>query len=72
MLAPMLIELLIATLLFLLIGWAIDTVHASTRGSPPCDNFDGYIERQAHGAPRICSVKGARALKPAAHRPGAG
>jgi hypothetical protein len=30
MLAPLIIEMLIATLLFLLIGWVIDTVHAST------------------------------------------
>jgi hypothetical protein len=34
MLAPIIIELLIASLLFLLIGWAIDFIHASTRGSP--------------------------------------
>jgi hypothetical protein len=35
MLAPLIVELLIASLLFLLIGWAIDFIHASTRGSSP-------------------------------------
>jgi hypothetical protein len=34
MLAPMIIEMLIASLLVLLIGWAMDSIHASTRGSP--------------------------------------
>jgi hypothetical protein len=72
MLAPMIIELLIATLLFLLIGWVVDTFHASTRGSPTCGNFDGCIERQAHGDRRIRTVKRARGLKPAAQTPGAG
>ena len=44
MLAPLIIELLIASLLFLLIGWLSDTLHASTHRSPRLRNFAGPID----------------------------
>jgi len=43
MLAPLIIELLIASLLFLLGGWIIDTVHASTHVGPVYLHFVGWL-----------------------------
>jgi hypothetical protein len=43
MLAPLIVELLIASLLFLLVGWISDILHASTHDDLSCLNSAGTI-----------------------------
>jgi len=43
MLAPLIIESLLASLLLLFVGWIIDLVHASTHGGPSSLNLERAI-----------------------------
>jgi hypothetical protein len=52
MLAPMIFELLIVSMLFLLVGWATDAVRASWHGSPSYLNSEGTIGWQQMSRPR--------------------
>ncbi|HKI18928.1 MAG TPA: hypothetical protein VKA15_13665 [Isosphaeraceae bacterium] len=52
MLAPLIIELLIVSLLFLLIGWFSDILHASTHDGPSYLNAQGTIGWNQIGRPR--------------------
>jgi hypothetical protein len=52
MLAPMIFELLIASLLFLLAGWATDTLRANWHDGSSCVNCEGTIGWERVKRPR--------------------
>ena len=52
MLAPLIIDLLIASLLFLLVGWISDILHASTHERPNYLDSEGTIGWDQMSRPR--------------------
>jgi hypothetical protein len=58
MLAPLIIDPLIASLLLLAVGWVIDILHASTHDRQGCLESTGPIGWKQINRPHACASRG--------------